>query len=121
MVHDSTDTEPIVAYVDASFFVHSDGNSQSGLIILYYGGTIATNSTKQGMVSQSSRESELIALLDYYTWIIQLHECLKEIGIVTAVPVIHQHPKRKCYRVTHLETFFTSDKTSQSENNMCCR
>jgi len=87
---DSTDKEQIIAYVDASFCVHSDGKSQSGLVVRYYGGTIATKSTKQSMVSKSSTESELIALSDYYTWIMQLHECLKELGIVTAVPVIHQ-------------------------------
>jgi len=42
------------------------------------------------MVSKSSTESELIALSDYYTWIMELHDCLNEMGIVTDTPMLLQ-------------------------------
>ena len=89
-VHDSTETDRLTAYVDASFCVHPDGKSQSGLVVRYCGATIATKSTKQSMVSKSSTESELIALSDYYTWIMELHDCLNEMGIVTDTPMLLQ-------------------------------
>ena len=51
-------------YADASFGVHVDGKSHSGIFITYGRGPIIVKSSKQKVVSKSSCESELITLSD---------------------------------------------------------
>lgn len=53
-----------VAYVDASYGVHSDCKSQTGLYITLGKGPIFVRSSKQKLVAKSSTEAELIALSD---------------------------------------------------------
>ena len=51
-------------YADASFGVHVDGKSHSGIFITYGRGPIIVKSSKQKVVSKSSCEAELITLSD---------------------------------------------------------
>jgi len=54
----------IVAYIDASYAVHHDRKSHTGVIIKLGGTTIYASSSKQGLNSKSSTEAEIIALSD---------------------------------------------------------
>ena len=80
----------LIAYIDASFCVHHDGKSHSGMILQFCGATIMAKSTKQSLVSKSSTESELIALSDYCTVVMEVHDCLSEMKLTTNVPIIFQ-------------------------------
>lgn len=52
----------LTAWIDASFGVHSDGKSHSGILIQLAGGPIYAGSRKQRRVTKSSAEAELVAL-----------------------------------------------------------
>jgi hypothetical protein len=52
------------AYVDASFGVHADGKSHTGMFITIGRGIILAKSVKQKIVAKSSCEAELIGLSD---------------------------------------------------------
>jgi hypothetical protein len=54
----------LVLSIDASYGVHSDGKSHSGMTISYGKGSILAQSTKQKLVVKSSTEAELVALSD---------------------------------------------------------
>jgi hypothetical protein len=51
----------IKAYVDASYGVHEDGKSHTGLMVSIGAGPISTKSSKQKIVTKSSTEAELIS------------------------------------------------------------
>ena len=51
-------------YIDASYAVHEDMKSHSGMIITLGEGAILAMSTKQKCISKSSTEAELIAVTD---------------------------------------------------------
>ena len=52
------------ASVDASFGIHADGKLHSGYIGVIAGGSVEAKSKKQGLVTKSSTEAELVALSD---------------------------------------------------------
>jgi hypothetical protein len=54
----------IRAYVDAAFLCHEDMVSRSGLAIEIAGAYVCAVSRKQGLVTKSSTESELLAIAD---------------------------------------------------------
>jgi histone deacetylase 1/2 len=54
----------LVLSIDASYGVHSDGKSHSGMTISYGQGSVLAQSTKQKLVVKSSTEAELVALSD---------------------------------------------------------
>jgi hypothetical protein len=54
----------VVAYIDASFAIHNDGKSHTGVVIFVGGVAVYCASRKQKCVSKSSTEAELIALSD---------------------------------------------------------
>ena len=54
----------IKAYVDASFAVHPDMRSHTGVIITLGKGAIYSRSSKQKLNTKSSTESELVAKSD---------------------------------------------------------
>ena len=66
----------LCAYVDASFGVHCDGKSHTGLIITLGRGAIVSKSSKQRIVTKSSTEAELVALSDSLGEIIWMREFL---------------------------------------------
>ena len=57
----------VLAYIDASYGVHADGKSHTGLVISLGRGTVFVRSAKQKIVSKSSTEAELIGLSDSTT------------------------------------------------------
>jgi len=83
-------TSRLEVFIDASFSVHQDGKSQSGMIIKFCGATVHWKSNKQGLVNKSSTESELIALSDFCTIVIEFNHFLSELGLTTDIPIIYQ-------------------------------
>lgn len=54
----------IKVYIDASFAIHSDGRSRTGMVISMGGSTIYAWTSKQKMATKSSCESEIVGLSD---------------------------------------------------------
>jgi len=83
----------INAYVDASYGVHADGKSHTGVMIALGDGPIYIKSTKQKIVSKSSTEAELIGLSDACSQIIWCREFLIEQGYDVSAAKVYQDNK----------------------------
>jgi len=66
-------------YFDASYGVHQDAKSHSGMVVTLGSGTILAVSTKQKCVSKSSTEAELIAVTDLLPNAMELRNITEEI------------------------------------------
>ena len=66
--------------IDASYGVHSDRKSHSGVVVGIGGGGIICKSSKQKIVSKSSTEAEIVAVSDGLTIALHLGQFLKEQG-----------------------------------------
>ena len=80
----------VYAYVDASYGVHEDGKSHTGLMLTVGGGSILAKSSKQKIVTKSSTESELVAITDSIGEIIWLRNFLVEQGYQMPPAVLFQ-------------------------------
>jgi hypothetical protein len=81
----------ITAYIDAAFAAHDDSKSHSGMVVFVAGMLVYASSKKQGCVTKSPTESELVAL----TGNIGLVELFEEfvaflINETIATPVVSQ-------------------------------
>ena len=83
----------VLAYVDASYGVHWDAKSQTGLNISLGKGPIFAKSTKQKLVSKSSTEAELIGLSDSFSQAIWTREFLIEQGYDISPATVFQDNK----------------------------
>jgi hypothetical protein len=79
-----------LAYIDASYGVHQDAKSHSGLIITLGSGPIMTKSTKQKIVTKSSTEAELVAQSDFASEALACQEFLRYQGEPVGPAVIFQ-------------------------------
>ena len=70
------ESKSLCAYIDASYGVHVDGKSHSGMCMSIGKGTFYARSCKQKIVSKSSSEAELIAASDMGTDAIHHNEFL---------------------------------------------
>ena len=78
----------LVAFSDASYGVHIDGKSHTGIYITLGLGPIIWKSIKQKCVTKSSCEAELIALSDIVSLSIWIRDMLREIDeLAYDVPV----------------------------------
>ena len=89
MLSGSTSPE-VRAYIDASYGVHHDAKSQSGMVITLGGGPVFVKSTKQQVVAKSSTEAELIALSDGASIVIWGRDFLLAQGELLGPAVIYQ-------------------------------
>jgi hypothetical protein len=80
----------IEVYVDASYGIHSDGKSHTGMCIKHGNGTIECKSTKQRINTKSSTESELIALSDMSTTAIWINDFIHHQQYKLSTTVIYQ-------------------------------
>jgi len=69
------------AYVDASFGVHVDGKSHTGMFITLGRGPILAKSIKQKIVTKSSCEAELVALSDITSLLAWQQEWMASMGL----------------------------------------
>lgn len=81
------------AYVDASYGVHSDGKSHTGVMIALGDGPIYIRSTKQRIVTKSSTEAELVGLSDACSQIIWCRDFLFEQGYNVNAAKVYQDNK----------------------------
>ncbi len=70
------DVFEVIGSIDASYGVHNDGKSHSGVVVSIGSGPIFVKSTKQKIVTKSSYEAELVALSDNATQILWSREFL---------------------------------------------
>jgi hypothetical protein len=77
-------------YIDASFAIHSDGKSHTGVVVNYGSGPIYASSKKQHIVTKSSTEAELVGCSDAAGIIELVSNSLMETKEHSDVPIIHQ-------------------------------
>ena len=80
----------ISAYIDASYGVHFDGKSHTGLAVCIGKGPVFAKSAKQKLVSKSSTESELIALSDSLSQVIWTRDFLIHQGYKIGPATVYQ-------------------------------
>jgi hypothetical protein len=80
----------IRTFIDASYGVHSDCKSHSGLCITLGSGPIMTKSTKQKIVTKSSTEAELVAESDFASEAMASRDFLAAQGEITDAAIIFQ-------------------------------
>jgi len=83
----------VLAWIDASYGVHPDGKSHSGLVISLGRGAVMVKSVKQKIVSKSSTESELIGLSDHSTPAIWTRDFLTYQGYEMDPATVYQDNK----------------------------
>ena len=83
----------IRGHIDASFAVHMDMKGHSGAMITVGTGPVSVSSKKQGLVTKSSTEAELVALSDMLSMVIWTREFLQEQGYAMATGIIYQDNK----------------------------
>ena len=86
----SNDPLSVVSHVDASYGVHPDGKSHSGMCIALGEGPIYVKSSKQKIVTKSSTEAELVALSDGCSQVIWSREFLLNQGYKVDAATIYQ-------------------------------
>jgi len=72
------ESEVPLAYIDASYAVHNDFKSHSGMVITLGKGPLAVASSKQKIVTKSSTEAEIVALSDKMGDVLWFKEMLEE-------------------------------------------
>ena len=77
-------------YADASFGVHPDGKSHSGITISLGSGPVLTKSVKQKIVVKSSTEAELVTQSDAASLTAGMANFLESIGLQLGPAVIYQ-------------------------------
>ena len=83
----SGDDFSLKIYADASYGIHHDGRSHSGIVINIGTDPIFVRSVKQQCVSLSSTEAEIIALVDALSYLEWIERIFKELRIVHTGPV----------------------------------
>ena len=78
------------AYIDASFGVHVDGESRTGVVVMMSGAAVGAWSSKQKLVTKSSTEAELVALSDGSSSVLWAREWLLAQGYDLPATVIYQ-------------------------------
>jgi hypothetical protein len=73
-------TPELIAYVDAGYGIHAEGQSRSGLVVTLNGTPVIWKTSKQGIVTKSSTEAELVALSDGSTDILWARNLLTDQG-----------------------------------------
>jgi hypothetical protein len=76
------------ASVDASFGVHRDDKSHSGMSLFLSGCPIFSRSSKQKTVATSSMHAEVLALYDSVPYVVWMRDLLSELGYVQGLPTV---------------------------------
>ena len=115
------------AYIDASFGVHEDGASRTGVILMMSGAAVGGWSSKQKLVTKSSTEAELVALSDGSSQVLWAREWLLAQGYVMPATVVYQdnqgvlsllmNNRHSRQRTRHLNVryFFIKDRVAKGE------
>ena len=116
-----------VALIDASYSVHPDGKSRTGIVIMLAGAAIVCMTSKQKLTTKSSTESEIVGLSDGTVEVLWVLEFLKsqgyELSGVTigqdnmSVLTLMSKTRGHANRTKHLNSrfFFVRDRTETGE------
>ena len=127
MILEGAETISILAYVDASYGVHSDMKSHTGCVIGVGRGPVYAKSGGQKLNTKSSTEAELVALSDSTTQIIWTRNFLLEQGYNLGPALVYQDNKStislvkngrsNSERTRHIAIrfFFISDRVASKE------
>jgi hypothetical protein len=85
-----SDKPRVTAYVDASYAIHKDMKSHSGVAVTLGQGFFYCKSTTQKLNTKSSTEAELVALSDHYGMGIWSRELLTSLGFKVLPTVVAQ-------------------------------
>jgi hypothetical protein len=80
----------IIAHIDASYGVHADMRSHTGVVISMGKGPIYCESTRQTLVTKSSTEAELVGLSTGVSTVIWARDFLIEQGYLTGPATVYQ-------------------------------
>jgi len=117
----------VIGYVDASYGVHSDMRSHTGIVIGIGKGPVFAKSSSQKINTKSSAESELVGLSDSAGHFIGIRNFLIEQGYVMAPAKIYQdnqsaialvrNGKSNSERTRHIAIrfFFIADRINSKE------
>jgi hypothetical protein len=88
----SASSTQLQVYADASYLIHPDAKSHSGISVHVGagGGSILASSKKQKIVSTSSTEAELIAQFEAVRLVVWLQSLIRSLGVESQPPVIFQ-------------------------------
>jgi hypothetical protein len=118
-------TVSLIAYVDASFGIHHDGTSRTGMMIMIAGGIVAAWSARQRLVTKSATEAEVVALSDGATPVLWAREWIRAQGHAILTVTIYQdnlgvialmtngRNVRNRTRHLHVRYFFIKDRIAQ--------
>jgi hypothetical protein len=98
------------ASVDASFGIHRDNKSHSGMSLFVAGCPIFSRSTKQKTVATSSMHAEVLALYDSVPYIIWLRDLLGELGYRQDRPTVVEQDNKSALTV-YGQGWSKSDRT----------
>ncbi len=117
----------LTAYIDASYGIHADGKSHSGITITIGGAPIHAESVRQSIVTKSSTEAELVAISDGLSTLIWSRDFLIEQGYNMGPAALRQdnlgtiamaekgHSTSKKTRHINIRYFFVTDRISSGE------
>ena len=117
----------LLVYVDASYGVHCDAKSHTGMSIALGKGPIFAKSSKQRLVSKSSTEAELIGLSDSATQAIWTRNFLEQQGYNIGPATIYQDNQSAMQlaangrsnsertRHIHIRYYFVKDRVESGE------
>ena len=91
----------IYVYVDASYGIHDDGKSHSGIVASLGRGTVLSRSFKTKTVPKSSAEAELITASDGAATAIWLREFLKHQGYDLQSAVLREDNQAAIHLINH--------------------
>jgi len=80
----------VTVYADASYGVHADAKSHSGVVITLGAGAIYAKSSKQKLVTKSSAEAELVCLSDCLPQVIHVRNFLLAQGYSVGPARVYQ-------------------------------
>ena len=117
----------LTAHIDASYGVHSDGKSHSGICITLGQGPIFVRSVKQRLVTKSSSEAELVAVADESTQVFWSRAFLEHQGYKLPPSKVYQdnmstiamvrkgkHTSSRSRHI-HIRCFYLKDKIESGE------
>jgi len=107
LTYNSTNT--VHAYIDASYGVHDDYRSHTGMVISLGAGSVDVRSTKQKLNTKSSTEAELVGLSDMCSKVIWHREFLIAQGMDVPPARIYQDNQSTMAMVDRGSS--TSDRT----------
>ena len=90
LVIDSSPFDRVTAYIDASWGIHDDNSSHTGMTLTLGNTTVMFKSRKQKCITRSSTTAELVGLSDMMQHALSLHEFLEGQGVKCVSPVLLQ-------------------------------